>query len=76
MTAQRFNPLTNAENLKNLGMEDKIANEIAQQQAELINNELVTKDFLKAVLAETELRMYKVIFGMFVAFGFIQHFIK
>jgi len=46
MNTYRFNPLTNAEKLKSLGMEAKIATEIAQQQAEMFQNDLATKEDL------------------------------
>jgi|Laugrespbdmm15dd_1035085.scaffolds.fasta_scaffold113318_2 hypothetical protein len=46
MTAQRFNPLTNATNLKQLGLDSAIADEIAQQQAAMLQNDLATKNDL------------------------------
>lgn len=102
MALQRFNPLTNAEKLKSLGLDSKIANEIAQQQIDLLNNDLPTKKDLDLIkkdidlvnsnvaisttelktllasietkMAELETRLYRNMFTMFVAFGFIQHF--
>ncbi len=83
MTAQRFNPLTNANKLKAAGLASAIAEEIAQQQADLINDELFTKQDgllvkqeLTNELKNMELRIYKAIFAMFIAFGIIQHFFK
>jgi len=83
MSAQRFNPLTYANRLESKGMSKELAEEIAQQQVELINSDLfnksdglILKQDLLCELKNMEIRLYKFMFGMFVAFGVINHFIK
>jgi len=101
MTTLRFDSLAYANRLKKVGMDAKIAECLAEEQANVINTDLVTKidlnglnnslliemkllrqDFtihserLVKLISKTETRMYKYIFGMFVSFGVIQHFLK
>lgn len=75
MTAERFNPLKNAKQLEKAGLSKDIAEELVQQQADLITSELVSKEYLKSSLAELENRFYRNIFGMLIVFGIIQHLI-
>jgi len=37
---------------------------------------VILAERLERMMITTETRMYKFMFGMFVVFGFIQHFIK
>ena len=50
MTTARYNPLTYSDNLKKAGMDEKVANVIAQQQEEMVsidNENLATKQDLR-----------------------------
>lgn len=54
MTTARYNPLTYSDNLKKAGMDEKIANVIAQQQDQIIsenlNINLATREDITSVL--------------------------
>lgn len=54
MSALRYNPLTYRDNLVDSGMNERIANVIAQQQdqiiSEILNNNLATKEDMTGLL--------------------------
>jgi len=83
-TQINFDTLEYMEELKKSGLTQEQAEGITKATAKAFVQmvdikSLATKNEiseLKIILKEMELRTYKVILSMFIAFGFIQHFFK
>lgn len=72
-----FDTLEYMEALKSSGFTPQQAESLTKATSKAFGQMVDVKQLsTKTDLSQMEMRMYGVIFSMFVAFGFIQHFIK